>query len=353
MSDSIFREGGPYKIRQTEPDKHEFTIPLSPDEDGLMARACPDDQCSPGYFKVRAGTGITGGQVEAFCPYCRRGASPGDFATPEQIRFAKEVMIREAHEGIERLLINSLQLDGSGRRKLGGGLLSIEMQLKPGSKPTPRRPIEESIRRDVVCPHCGLDQSVFGLATWCADCGQDIFLSHVRAEFAVLERMIVDVPRRREILGPRVAARDIENALEDVVSLFEAVLRTLAKRALHGRGMAVEETEKRFKKLGSGLQNVDVANRFFFEEFGIQGFGGAAVTDIEVLREVFAKRHPITHNLGVVDRKYLERARSFEQEAKEITVSEEEITTSIRLSVQFFELLYRQLFSSNSPLPQP
>ncbi len=100
----------------------------------------------------------------------------------------------------------------------------MEMTYKPGHPPSVRKPFEEEIQRDVVCPHCGLDHVVFGLATWCGDCGRDIFLTHVRAEYGVVQKMLGDVVRRQEELGPRVGARDIDNALEDVVSIYEATL---------------------------------------------------------------------------------------------------------------------------------
>ena len=39
----------------------------------------------------------------------------------------------------------------------------------------------------------------------------------------------------------------------------------------------------------------------------------------------FEKRHPVTHNLGVIDRKYLERTREVEREGREVRISTEEI----------------------------
>lgn len=80
-----------------------------------------------------------------------------------------------------------------------------------------RRPVEEELRRDLRCNACGLDHAVFGLATSCSDCGQDMFLQHVAAEFGVIDKILSDAPDRRQRLGPRVAARDLDNALEDVL----------------------------------------------------------------------------------------------------------------------------------------
>lgn len=91
----------------------------------------------------------------------------------------------------------------------------MEMSYKQGSSPHVHRPFEEELRRDLICPPCALVHAVFGLATWCPDCGQDIFMVHVGKEFEVIRAMLGDVDRRRRELGPRVAARDIENALEE------------------------------------------------------------------------------------------------------------------------------------------
>ena len=119
----------------------------------------------------------------------------------------------------------SLSLDSKGRRKFGsGGLIDISMEMKSSRKSHVRKPYSETLRRDLTCPNCSLDHSVYGLATWCSDCGVDIFSTHILGEINVVRAILGDVPRREEDLGVRVAASDIENALEDLVSIFEATL---------------------------------------------------------------------------------------------------------------------------------
>src|SRR3990172_308942 len=310
MSDKLFREGGPHNIRRTGPDQYSMNVSLPKDDDGRTARECPNEECSPGYFKVKGGTGITEGQEVAYCPYCRKEAEPSDFTTKEQLRYAKDLALREAHEGIENMLKSALGLDFSGKKKIGGGFLSIEMSMKPGSKPSVRRPFEEEVRRDVICPSCGLDQSVYGLATWCSDCGQDIFLSHVYAEFSVIRSMLGDVERRRELLGNRVAAKDLENCLEDTVSIFEAVLRVLVKRYQRQSGMTEEEVDTFFNKIGNAFQSVERAQDVFSSKISMPLFPESSASDVEKFARIFEMRHPITHNLGVVDKKYIEKART-------------------------------------------
>lgn len=306
MTDKIFREGGPLNIKRTGPDKYNMSVSIPPDSSGRFARECPSETCSPGYFKVKSGTGITSHQEIAYCPYCRFGAKPTDFATKEQLRYAKDLVRKEAKEGIERMLKQSLGIGSSGKKTMGGGLFSIEMSYKPGPKSHVRRPIDEEVRRDIICPNCGLDHSVYGLATWCADCGSDIFLTHIATELDVVRMMLSDVDRRRENLGVRIAAKDLENCLEDVVSIFEASLRAFVRRLFFIRNTSVENIEQFMKKIGNAFQNVRRAEQIFKDEFQISLFSSLDEKQLEHLIDIFEKRHPISHNLGVVDKKYIE-----------------------------------------------
>lgn len=51
--------------------------------------------------------------------------------------------------------------------------------------------------------------------------------------------------------------------------------------------------------------------------------------EASALADTFEKRHPITHNLGVVDRKYLERAAAGHLQGREVRVSAEEVDSAI------------------------
>lgn len=344
MSDDLFREGGPLDIKKTDSDHYTLSIPLQPDEDGMMARECPNEKCSPGYFKVRVGTGIIDGQEFAYCPYCRSQADPSDFITKEQLRYAQDLAFSEAQEGIEKMIKGALGIGPSGKKRIGGGFLSIEMSLKPGPKPIVHHPFEEEVRRDVVCPFCNLNQSVYGLATWCADCGKDIFLTHVEGELAVVRSMLKDVERRRGNLGRRVAAKDLENCLEDTVSIFEAILRVVVKRYKIQNSTPEEEVGKFFSRIGNAFQSIKRSEEIFITEIGVPLFDEIKTGEIELLSRVFEKRHPITHNLGVIDKKYIQKARSVENEGREVLISEEEISQVLELSMQAFASLHKRMF---------
>ncbi len=320
-----------------------MSVPIPKDADGRIARACPNDDCSPGYFKIKPGTGLTG-QTEAFCPYCRESAKPNGFTTKEQQRYAKDHLVREATDGVNRMFKEALGLGHSNRRTLGsGGLISMEISYKPGTPRPVRRPMEDQVRRDVICPHCTLEHSVYGLATWCADCGVDIFLTHVDAELAVVAAMLADVERRRSLLGERVAAKDLENCLEDIVSIFEAVMKIMVRRVMQKRGVASDEIETALRKAGNCFQGIGRTVEFLRTQLDLPDLPGVTAEEREALRDIFEKRHPITHNLGVVDRKYLDNAAGAVQEGREVSVTPKEISLAMTISKTAFQAMVANL----------
>lgn len=348
MTASLFRDGGPYNVRRTGTDQYEMSIPMPKDAEGRVARECPAAACSPAYFKVKPGTGITD-QSEAFCPYCRFSTAPGKFVTKSQVQYAKDVMMREASAGMGDMFREALGIGNSGKRTMGGGLFKIEMSVKSSPPPTVHRPFEEALQRTLICPHCGLDHGVFGLAVWCPDCGQDIFLTHVETELQVLQTMLSDIPRRRNDLGHRIAARDVENCLEDTVSVYEAVLRAILTRELRNRGKTKEEVQDVLKRhVGNKLQSVSRSNETIEQLLAVNLFASLEQQEIDYLRQTFEKRHPITHNLGVVDRKYLDRLRTAEREGREILVRADEVVEAITLVMKIVTDLHRRLFTSST-----
>lgn len=322
MTKRLFREGGSHNVKSLGNDQYQMSITIPKDRDGRIARECPNSCCSPAYFKITPGTGIINGQDLAYCPYCRHEAESSDFTTQEQIRYAKDIAVNEAKRGIDGLIKDALGLGPSGKKKMGGGFISIEMSYKPSTQGHVRRPYEDEVRRDVVCPHCSLDQTVFGLATWCSDCGRDIFLTHVSAEIAVTQRMLKDVSRREQALGKRVASKDVENCLEDAVSIFEASLKAIVRRALTERGDDLSTIDNTMKRIGNSFQSTKRSKECLSDIFD---YSPTQVDIWERLSGCFEKRHPVTHNLGVVDKKYLERSQQAEKEGREVRISEKEV----------------------------
>lgn len=338
----LFHEGGPYNIQKSSKDNYSLSITIPKDTDGRVDRECSNDKCSPGYFKVKPGTGLSGTTV-AYCPYCRNAANPDDFHTKDQIRYAKDIVERETHAAAARMLKESLGMDSSGNRRLVDGLIKVDLKIEPIRLRTVYSPFQDILKHDLLCPHCALDHSVFGLATWCPDCGRDIFTTHVQGEIAVVKLMVGDVERRKANLGSRVAARDLENGLEDLVSIFEATLKIEIRRFLQKSNSSEEDIETKMKRIGSRLQSISQAEVIVPEHCGTP-LSQESLLDMVRLAGIFEKRHPITHNLGIVDKKYLERVRSPDSLGREVSVSEEEILWAADAAFQIMSSLHERLF---------
>lgn len=340
MAPDYFRTGGPFNARREDENHISWSIPISRDEHGRIARCCPDEGCSPGYFAVCIGTGIMEEQSVAYCPYCRHESEPSSFLSKEQVRYLQEVALHEATQAFQNMLKKAC--------RGGGGTL----QFKPARISQPTSPFEEEVRRDVICPHCGLDHAVYGVAIWCPDCGRDILMTHIKAEYAVVSAMLSDVERRGRTFGPRIAARDLENCLEDVVSISEAVLKVFIIRHLRLKGESEEEIRKLLEnRIRNGFQNPERASEIVRNRMGLELFDSTAPEAVQLLKDTFEKRHPITHNLGVIDRKYLERAQQAEKEGRDVRVTNREILSAMELSYQILEQLHTRLFPSQDPSP--
>jgi len=160
-----------------------------------------------------------------------------------------------------------------------------------------------------------------------------------------VKSMLSDVDRRREQLGARVAARDVENALEDTVSIFEAVLRAMTRRYMKNSGVSDEEIEDVLKKrVGNRYQSVQRASDVCKQEFNVELFEHCSEREVETFRKTFEKRHPITHNLGIIDRQYLEKVRSGELKGRDVPVVVEEIEGAITFSIKVLRSLHSHLF---------
>lgn len=145
---------------------------------------------------------------------------------------------------------------------------------------------------------------------------------HVSAELAVTQLMVSDVARRKELLGKRVAAKDLENCLEDAVSIFEASTKAIARRALIERGETQDQIDTHFKKIGNSFQSIQRTKAQLKDLFG---FDLGSDPKWDRLSSSFEKRHPVTHNLGVIDRKYLEKVQEAEREGREVRIVAPEV----------------------------
>lgn len=337
MWNNHFGRGGSFHAPVGSAGSHEMSIPLHPDSQGMVGRECPSRHCSPGYFKVNPGSGLSKTQESVFCPYCRATWPGRLFHTDKQLAYARELLAQKTVLGIHRAFRDAI---GAGGKTLGGSFLAIRISVSTPVLHASEPPHEEELQREIQCPSCGSEHAVFGVAIWCPASGSDVFLEHVRGEFAVIQIILAAVGTRRAELGARVAAKDTENALEDVVSIFEAVMKIVIRRSLELRNVGPLEVPDRIRSIGNSFQNVESGAREFQKDTGMDLFEDAA--DKAVLDAAFTKRHPHTHNLSIVDRRYLERVRSGALEGRELRFTSTEVIAAIESAQRVTSCAYKR-----------
>ena len=156
--------------------------------------------------------------------------------------------------------------------------------------------------RELVCDHCGRDYGVYAIGLFCPDCGAPNLRLHFQREcqlvYAQVELAEVQ-PNGLEELAYRL----LGNAHEDVLTAFEATLKTVY---LFGISLRSKDAPA-VKPVGNDFQNLERAIKRF-EDLSINPFAGLDETQMDALELNIQKRHIIGHNLGVVDSKFIEHA---------------------------------------------
>lgn len=118
------------------------------------------------------------------------------------------------------------------------------------------------------------------------------------------------------------------------------MLKIITKKHLANIGISPNEIIKRFEKIRNSYQNITSAGETFRTQTGLELFHNVSQDEVETLNRIFEKRHPLTHNLGVVDKKYLERVRTGEVEGREIRVTAQEVERAIQISKKIISSTY-------------
>lgn len=266
-----------------------FSIPIRADENGFTGRECPRPDCE-GYFKIEFGTGLKGEGLPCHCPYCGHTAEHDHFWTKEQIEFAKSIAVRKITEALHKDL-KKLEFDHKPKGAFGIG---ISMKFKPG-RPTPIHYYrEKQLETEVVCVNCTLRYSVYGVFAFCPDCGEHNSLQILDKNLEVVEKMLAMAAGAEKDL----AAKLVENALEDCASAFDGFGRELCR--VHAK-----RTADPTKAENISFQNLEGAKTNVLNVFGHDLSAHVTPDEWRSLMRGFQKRHLIAHRMGVVDQSYI------------------------------------------------
>jgi hypothetical protein len=173
----IYQDMKRYHTSKTAEGQDTFAIPLEPDDDGMIGRECPNENCQPRYFKVsqRKSEDLNDSTPsrDLTCPYCGEVANMQRFHTREQTEWVKSMFVRDLKLSVQNILGSSFRPIHSRKSDF-----SISIEFKPGHIPNVRPYAEEKLKRIVQCDKCGKRYAVYGISYNCPFCGQGNLLLH-------------------------------------------------------------------------------------------------------------------------------------------------------------------------------
>lgn len=290
----------------------QLAIPLPKTPDGRIYRYSPNENAHPRHFVL--GERVAGfplpeamtprmmhrpGVPETVCPYSGVVAEDNDFTHPDDkaaaLKIVQQAATDDAAAHFHRMF------EDIGRKFSSSKFIKVKTGPRPLAKPVPRF-VRSDLLRELVCDECSRDYGVFAISLFCPDCGAPNIHLHFAREVALVREQV----KLAESLGAdqsELAYRLLGNAHEDVLTAFEATLKTVY---LHKVATGPQGSPE-IKSVGNAFQNIERGQKRF-GEFAFNPFAALSPEELAVLTLNIQKRHVIGHNLGVADAAFAEHA---------------------------------------------
>lgn len=330
MSSFRFRRLERYKVGGTR-DHMTLSIPIPKSPSGKAYQYSPNPEAIPRLFligdapvdRVIAANSETRirrapGPGTTVCPYSGYEAPDEDFIHFDDVRSIKEYIFWAAQQDVGDFMTDLAS--EFNRQQPRNSFVSISAHVKKSYNPRPLA-IREDLLREVRCDICQRPYGVYAISLFCPDCGAPNLSVHFRREAELVDQQVFLANQQQE--SPELAYRLMGNAHEDVLTAFEATLKTAYKYLVRHR-LPDQATALCSKKtIGNAFQNVNRA-RDLFAPLGIDPFNSLNESELAFLLTNIQKRHIIGHNLGVADEHYNDLTHE-EQPGETVHIIGEEI----------------------------
>jgi len=330
-----------------------FNIPLETDDSGMIGRECPNEECQPKYFKIS--TTIPDeisdeienfSQMDLTCPYCGKKDNMQNFLTQSQLEWVESMLFKDVVDTFQKTLSGSLNTSKQSR-----GTFSVHLSYKPGSLPSVRHYVEEKLKKEVFCDTCGFKYAIYGISFHCPLCSKGNLIQHFNQSADIIKVLIEESNMIGSEKGQEIRQKLIDNALEDVVTLFETFLKQIYIYKINTE-FSNEDAERKIKGIGTNFQRISAAESHFSKNLKFYLYDGISKKDMDFLQEEFLKRHVITHNMGLIDKKYLERAKSYKREGSELEINAEDVLKALKIVQKIIFNAEKIIEESNEKIDQ-
>jgi hypothetical protein len=237
------------------------------------------------------------------------------------------MIVRDVHKQIDEMLRNTI---GSTHTSSGGGFLQVRLEYRSGTLPSVRHYAEKELKRVADCDQCGRRYAVYGIAMFCPWCGEGNLEVHLARSIEVVKSLMDAHDQVVGKAGKESGYHLLGNCLEDCVSLFEGFLKVTYKELI-GKKYAAEECRDKMSTLHNSFQNLSKAKDIFMRDLSIDILSGLSTTELDFMGLQFAKRHVITHNLGLVDEKFRKQASTWQTSGQDIRLNASDIARLLDL----------------------
>ncbi|WP_162163027.1 hypothetical protein [Roseivivax marinus] len=299
----------------------ELALPVPTSPSGKVYKYSPSPDAQPRLFLIgnapdernisedeRGRMRREPGPGQTVCPYSGYIGDDDDFVHADDIEAIKKHALWLAENDLSDIVGEWAK--EFNRRQPRGGFISMKMEHKPRRRPKPLA-IREDLLRSLECEICERQYGVYALALFCPDCGAPNVALHFRREVALIGEQIALADELDQQGKNEIAYRLMGNAHEDVLTAFEATLKSVHAQLV--RTHLPDQVEKILgkKAVGNAFQNVE-RGRKLFAKLGIDPFDGLDEAGIKHIQLNAEKRHVLGHNLGIADDHYVSFAEDLE-----------------------------------------
>ncbi len=317
-------------LRELEILNHkQISVPIKADAEGYLDKECSNKECLF-VFKAKEEDWKKFFKDEAvFCPMCGHNAPSNSFWTTEQIEGAREQGLKYLRGRIDAALEEGARDFNSRQNR--NSFISMSVKITGTHSQHYILPLsaKNEFERKLKCDVCNANYAVIGSAFFCPCCGNNSIEKTFDESLSKVEIKLNNLSTIRKAIEEAVNKDEaeitcrsiIETSLNDCVVAFQRFCEATFQKE--------NPTAKLHANVFQRLEDGSNLWKSIFNE-GYENW--LTVYEFERLNILFQRRHLLSHSEGLVDDKYLQRAKdSTYKLGQRIVVKENDVTELLKL----------------------